>query len=39
MSYNIEDLINYRLEKSAITFEEAKSLFESGFWNGAANRL
>jgi uncharacterized protein (UPF0332 family) len=39
MSYNKEDLIKYRLEKSAITFEEAKSLFESGFWNGAANRL
>lgn len=39
MSYQKEDLIKYRLEKSAITFSEAKSLAESGFWGGCANRL
>jgi uncharacterized protein (UPF0332 family) len=39
MSYQKEDLIKYRLEKSAITFDEAKSLAESGFWGGCANRL
>jgi uncharacterized protein (UPF0332 family) len=39
MSYQKEDLIKYRLEKSAITFNEAKSLAESGFWGGCANRL
>jgi uncharacterized protein (UPF0332 family) len=39
MSYQKEDLIKYRLEKSATTFNEAKSLAESGFWGGCANRL
>jgi len=39
MSYQKEDLIKYRLEKSAITFNEAKSLAKSGFWGGCANRL
>ncbi len=39
MSYNLTDLIRYRLEKSDKTFLEAKSLADSGFWNGAANRL
>jgi uncharacterized protein (UPF0332 family) len=39
MSYQKEDLIKYRLEKSAITFNEAKSLAESGFWGGCSNRL
>jgi uncharacterized protein (UPF0332 family) len=39
MSYKKEDLIKYRLEKSATTFNEAKSLAESGFWGGCANRL
>lgn len=39
MSYKKEDLIKYRLEKSAITFKEAKSLAESRFWGGCANRL
>jgi len=34
-----QDLINYRLEKSSITFQEAKALSQSGFWGGAANRL
>jgi uncharacterized protein (UPF0332 family) len=39
MSYQKEDLIKYRLEKSATTFNEAKALAESGFWGGCANRL
>lgn len=39
MSYQKQDLIRYRLEKSATTFEEAKSLGKAGFWGGAANRL
>ncbi len=39
MSYQKEDIIKYRLEKSATTFNEAKSLAESGFWGGCANRL
>jgi uncharacterized protein (UPF0332 family) len=39
MSYNKEDLIKYRLEKSKNTFKEAKSLANDGWWNGAATRL
>lgn len=39
MSYEKEDLIRYRLEKSSTTFQEAESLSESGFWDGTANRL
>lgn len=39
MSYNKEDLIRYRLEKSKITFEEAISLAKNDFWNGAVTRL
>jgi len=32
MSYNKEDLIWYRVEKSKTTFDEAKSLGLNGFW-------
>lgn len=39
MSYNKEDLIRYRLEKSKVTFEEAISLAKNDFWNGAVTRL
>jgi uncharacterized protein (UPF0332 family) len=39
MSYNKEDLIQYRLDKSKTTFEEAKSLAINRFWGGTANRL
>jgi uncharacterized protein (UPF0332 family) len=39
MSYNINDIIQYRIEKSERTFLEAKSLKSSQFWNGAVNRL
>jgi uncharacterized protein (UPF0332 family) len=39
MNYRKQDLISYRLDKSAITFDEAKSLSQSGFWGGTSNRL
>ena len=39
MSYQKDDLIQYRLNKSQTTLHEAKSLADNGFWNGAANRL
>ena len=39
MTYQKQDLINYRLDKSLTTFKEAKSLSLSDFWGGAANRL
>ena len=39
MSYNKNDIIQYRIEKSERTFLEANSLKTSSFWNGAVNRL
>ena len=39
MTFLKDDIIRYRLEKSEITFNEAKSLANNEFWNGAANRL
>ena len=39
MNYNKNDIIQYRLEKSKKTFEEAISLAKNNFWNGAATRL
>ncbi len=39
MSYQKDDLIQYRLNKAQTTLKEAKSLADYGFWNGAANRL
>ncbi|GAB1452542.1 hypothetical protein MASR2M47_25980 [Draconibacterium sp.] len=39
MTYRKNDIIHYRLEKSEISFKEAKSLANNGFWNGTANRL
>ena len=39
MSYDKDDIIQYRIEKSERTFLEAKSLKLSQFWNGAVNRL
>jgi uncharacterized protein (UPF0332 family) len=39
MTFLKNDIIRYRLEKSQVTFNEAKSLANNGFWNGAANRL
>jgi uncharacterized protein (UPF0332 family) len=39
MSYQKDDLIQYRLNKAKTTLQEAKSLADSGFWNGAVNRL
>ncbi len=39
MTFLKDDIIRYRLEKSKVTYNEAKSLANNGFWNGAANRL
>jgi uncharacterized protein (UPF0332 family) len=39
MSYNKDDIIQYRIEKSNRTFLEAKSLRASQFWDGAVNQL
>jgi uncharacterized protein (UPF0332 family) len=39
MSFDKNDLIQYRLDKARTTFEEAKSLAKNGFWNGVVNRL
>jgi len=39
MTFLKDDIISYRLEKAQVTFNEAKSLANNGFWNGAANRL
>jgi uncharacterized protein (UPF0332 family) len=39
MRYQKQDLIEYRLHKSSITFEEASTLAQKGFWSGAVNRL
>ena len=39
MSYQKDDLIQYRINKAQITLQEAKSLADNGYWNGAVNRL
>jgi uncharacterized protein (UPF0332 family) len=39
MSYQKDDLIRYRLNKAQTTLQEAKSLADNGYWNGAVNRL
>ena len=39
MTFLKDDIIRYRLKKSQVTFKEAMSLADNGFWNGAANRL
>ena len=39
MSYDKNDLIQYRLEKAQSTFQEARAPATQGFWSGAANRL
>ena len=39
MTFSQQDQINYRIEKSNVTFKEAESLAREGFWNGAAARL
>ena len=39
MSYDKNDLIQYRLEKAQSTFQEARVPATQGFWSGAANRL
>lgn len=39
MTFLKDDIIRYRIEKAQVTFNEAKSLADRRFWNGAANRL
>ena len=39
MSFNKQDIINYRIQKAQLTFQEAQSLIQSGFFSGAVNRL
>ena len=39
MSFNKQDIINYRIQKAHLTFQEAQSLIQSGFFSGAVNRL
>ena len=39
MSYQKDDLINYRLDKAQTTLLEAKSLADLEFWSGTVNRL
>ena len=39
MSYDKNDLIQYRLEKAQSTFQEARAPATQRFWSGAANRL
>ena len=39
MSFEKEDIIKYRIEKSHLTFQEAQSLIQSEFWSGSVNRL
>lgn len=39
MSYEKQDLIQHRIEKSKRTLEEAKFLGGNGFFTGAVNRL
>ena len=39
MKFSHKDQINYRIDKSKVTFNEAESLARLGFWNGAAARL
>ena len=39
MSYQKEDLIQYRINKAQTTLQEAKSLADNEYWNGAVNRL
>jgi uncharacterized protein (UPF0332 family) len=39
MSYQKDDLIQYRINKAQTTLLEAKSLADNGYWNGTVNRL
>ncbi len=39
MSYQKDDLIQYRINKAQTTLQEAKSLADDGYWNGTVNRL
>lgn len=39
MKRNVNDLIQYRINRSDVTFKEAKALAEIEQWNGVINRL
>lgn len=39
MKRNVNDLILFRLQRSDVTFEEAKALAAISQWNGVVNRL
>lgn len=39
MSRTKGDLVNYRIQRAYDTLDAAKTLAESGHWNGVANRL
>lgn len=39
MKRNVNDLILFRIQRSDVTFEEAKALAEINQWNGVVNRL
>jgi uncharacterized protein (UPF0332 family) len=39
MTDNINDLINYRTERSVETLKEAKTMMDNGFWNASVNRI
>ena len=39
MSWDTEDLIKYRIDRSLETIREAETMMRSGFWNAAVNRI
>jgi len=39
MTDNINDLINYRVERSLETLREAKTMIDNKFWNASVNRI
>ncbi len=39
MTWDINDLINYRSSRSKETLNEASTMIENGYWNAAVNRI
>jgi uncharacterized protein (UPF0332 family) len=39
MNENIDDLIQYRINRAFETLKEAKTLIENQFWNASVNRI
>ena len=39
MSWDTEDLINYRIDRSLETIREAEIMMRNCFWNAAVNRI